>query len=140
LTNDEIFDAITNLKPKIPDNDDNRVDLARGGKSAWTKEQLDGKPVSGVGHPGYFTGKKLNREKFTKALNAYLGGTGVTQAQAAKMAGLSCPTFMKYANMLYTDGRLDGSHFKDGEGIVLAAGNDYYKSNDYILDMIAKEG
>jgi hypothetical protein len=140
LTNDEIFDAITNLKPKIQNNDDNRVDLARGGKSAWTKEQLDGKPVSGVGHPGYFTGKKLNREKFTKALNAYLGGTGVTQAQAAKMAGLSCPTFMKYANMLYTDGRLDGSHFKDNIGVEISDTSEDITSNDYILDRITKEG
>lgn len=139
MTNDEIFNALSNPAPTNVAESEHE-DLRSGGKSAWTKEQLNGKPPGGKGHPGYYKGKKFNKEKFMDALNAYLSGTGVTQAQAAKMAGLSCPTFMKYANMLYTDGRLDGSHFKDGEGIVLAAGNDYYKSNDYILDMIAKEG
>ena len=139
MTNDEIIDALSNLGRTPKDDRDNYVTLSDGGKSAWTKEQLDGKPVSGVGHPGYFTGKKLNREKFTKALNAYLGGTGVTQAQAAKMAGLSCPTFMKYANMLYTDGRLDGSHFKDNIGVEVIDNDEYRSSNDYILDRIMRE-
>lgn len=128
-----------NQKPEVIDDKDTHVDLASGGKSAWTVEQLDGKPVSGVGHPGYFTGKKLNREKFTKALNAYLGGTGVTQVQAAKMSGLSLPTFMKYANMLYTDGRLDGSHFKDNIGVEISDTREDITSNDYILDRITKE-
>lgn len=137
MTNDEIFDAL--IQPRQMTSD-NHVALASGGKSAWTVEQLDGKPVSGVGHPGYFTGKKLNREKFVNAITAYLSGSGVTQMQAAKMAGLSCPTFMKYANMLYTDGRLDGSHFKDNIGVEISDTSEDITSNDYILDRITKEG
>ena len=139
LTNDEIFNALTQPKQNVDDSNE-RVELPSGGKSAWTKEQLNGKPPGGKGHPNYFTGKKLNKEKLMNAINAYLSGTGVTQVQAAKMSGLSLPTFMKYANMLYTDGRLDGSHFKDNIGVELVDNHKSATSNDYILDRITKEG
>lgn len=85
-----------------------------------------------------YSGKKMDSAKFIQALNDYLGGTGITQSQAAEMVGVSTPTFLKYANMLYTEGFLDGSHFKDGVGIRIETRKtpDYQASNRRILRQI----
>ena len=145
MNNDDILKALLRSKgqaatnPTYDDSDD-YVTLARGGKSKWTKEQLNGKPVSGNGHPGYFTGKKLDREKFCDAINLYLSGKGVSQVQCAKMCGLSTPTFMKYANELYSVGYIDGSRFKDGISVQVVNPADVEKSNDYIFESISREG
>lgn len=40
----------------------------------------------------------LNKDKFYEAINLYISGQA-SQAEAAKIAGMSVPTFRKYANM-----------------------------------------
>lgn len=40
----------------------------------------------------------LNKDKFYEAMNLYVSGQ-LSQEKAAKIAGMSVPTFRKYANM-----------------------------------------
>lgn len=42
----------------------------------------------------------LNKEKFYEAINLYISGQA-SQVKAAKVAGCSVPTFLKYANKIY---------------------------------------
>lgn len=42
----------------------------------------------------------LNKDKFYEAMNLYVSGQ-VSQGKAAKIAGCSKPTFLKYANKIY---------------------------------------
>lgn len=42
----------------------------------------------------------LNKEKFYEAMNLYISGQA-SQVKAAKVAGCSVPTFLKYANKIY---------------------------------------
>ena len=137
MTNDEILDALLQGKTSVACED--RVKLKSGGYSMLTKEELNGRPVIGKGHPNYYMHKTLDREKFLEAANAYMSGRGVSQKVASEMAGLSIPTFTKYMNILYTEGRLDGNYFKDNIGIEVTPKEEYMKSNDYILDRLTRE-
>ena len=144
MTTDEILTMLTTPKPKrqpkspeiIPEN---YAVTKNGKRSAWTLEELDGKPVSGKGHPGYFKHKKIDGDKFIEASNAYLNIKGVNQQMAAKMCGLSVPTFTKYMNIFLTDGRLDGEYFLDGRAVVFdTAPRNYAQTNDGILQIISR--
>lgn len=42
----------------------------------------------------------LNKDKFYEAMNLYVSGQ-LSQEKAAKIAGCSKPTFLKYANKIY---------------------------------------
>ena len=74
------------------------------------------KKYVGKGHPGYYKGKKIDREKFMKAVNWIFSG-GMPIREAYKYSGLSYPTFTKRANQLCTDGFIPGELVKDGEPI-----------------------
>lgn len=43
---------------------------------------------------------RCDPDKFSEAVAEYMAGR-VTQAKAAKIAGMSTPTFLKYLNMLF---------------------------------------
>ena len=118
MTNDEILDFLNSPKVESPEQ----------------TNQLSDKPKIRK----KYEGKKLDREKFTYALDSYLDGRGITQAEAAEMVDVSTPTFLKYANMLYTEGRLDGKHFTDGIGIVLTQTKGSGISNEKILYDISR--
>lgn len=47
----------------------------------------------------------LNKEKFFEAINLYISGQA-SQRKAAKIAGCSIPTFLKYANKIYSSKEL----------------------------------
>jgi hypothetical protein len=55
------------------------------------------------GHPNYYTGKKVNADDFEKAFNGYLHGE-LSQGKAAKVAGVSTPTFLKWCDMVFENG------------------------------------
>jgi len=74
----------------------------------------DGSPVSGKGHKCYYSGKKLDREKFQMAIDAVFSGIPIRKAY--KLSGLSEPTFTKYARQLCSgDCMLPGERFTDGK-------------------------
>lgn len=74
----------------------------------------DGSPVSGKGHKCYYSGKKLDREKFQMAMDAVFSGIPINKAY--KLSGVSYPTFTKYARQLCSgDCMLPGERFTDGK-------------------------
>jgi hypothetical protein len=117
MTTDEILKQITSPKPKPekPDKPKRKV----GGQLGWCK--------------------KVDSDKFIHAATKYLYEGGINLEDASKMCDLSRPTFVKMLNILYTEGKLDGKHFFDGEGVVLdLSPNNYDAKNDRILRDITR--
>jgi hypothetical protein len=91
--------------------------LANGKPSKYTVEELDGKPVSGKGHPQYYKGKVIDRKKFTEAVDTFFAGSSVMKTW--KTSGLSRPTYSKRLNQLMIDGFLPGELMSDGKPFYL---------------------
>ena len=116
---------------------ENRALKRDGTPSKFTIEELNGRPLHGKGHPGYYDGKKYDGAKFIEGANAYLNTRGVNQIKAAKIAGMSTPTFVKYMNKLLIDGRLDGSIFLDGKAVEFDM-SDNSHSNESVWNRITR--
>ena len=115
MTTDEILKQITSPKPK-PEKPAEEV------KTEWDHRW----------------NKKVDSDLFIKSATDYLYGAKMNQKTAAKMCGLSVPTYTKLLNILYTEGKLDGKYFLDGRGIELDLTANYYTSNDRILERISR--
>ena len=57
---------------------------------------------------------RCDPDKFSEAVAEYMAGR-VTQAKAAKIAGMSTPTFLKYLNMLFNGEPFPDTLFEDEE-------------------------
>lgn len=119
MDNTEIMAMLKNKKvPKIKkveviDDTANRVLTKQGKVSALTVEELDGRPLHGKGHPNYYKGKLIDKEKFAKAVSTFL--TCSSMHKTYKMSGLSEPTYQKRVKQLVADGELPGYLFTDGK-------------------------
>jgi len=78
------------------------------------KSEKEKKPrrKGGKGHEGYFKGKRMERAKFEKALDAFFAGGSIRKIW--KMSGVSEPTFSKRLHEILDNGYLPDYLFTDG--------------------------